>query len=74
MSSFKEIKGVHEMDDEADTAMFSIAYDDAMENIMLSFKANSGVTPEEYFAALTDFVNMVNENPDGIFVEESEVH
>ena len=69
MSKFKEIKHIHEMGDDPDSALFSISYNEDMTEIILTLKSNESVTPQEYFNTIADFLNMVNEHPESLFVE-----
>jgi hypothetical protein len=66
----KQISKIEEADlDNPDNCLFYISYNDDMTQIMLTIQSKTAIMPQEYMAALAEFVNEASENPDNLFVE-----
>jgi hypothetical protein len=67
----KQISKIEEADlDNPDNCLFYIQYDEHLTQIMLTVQSKHPISPEEYMAALAEFVNEASENPQNLFVEE----
>lgn len=70
----KQIVNEAEFDEnDPDACLWYLTHDENMTQVMLTIKTNKPITPEEYLHTLADFLNQIELDPDGLFVEDADI-
>jgi hypothetical protein len=67
----KQISHIDEADDDPDTCIFYLSYNEDMTQVMLTVQTKRPLTPDEYLDSVADFLNNVSESPEQLFVEDA---